>query len=119
MDLILLALEFTNDCMEFVGIPSVKLSVTGIALATIYIQWTTSELEKLLGSPLQKQHPSKPHRIDVRFMHYMENVIQILSFLQTIKETETLMYSSHDDEASKFTLGSDSSSSCEDAMVAK
>lgn len=93
MDTVLSVLEFTSDCIDFTALPSPKLTASATILATIYTQHTCSQLDHItpsfsLAHSTRSFSSTHSSRVDVRFMHHLENICRLLTNLRTISESE-------------------------------
>ncbi|KAI7864253.1 hypothetical protein BDF14DRAFT_1732511, partial [Spinellus fusiger] len=90
MGSILHGVELISDIVVFIGLPSRKLTFGCHVLATIYGHWISENigyLNDLQLNPLGLQ--SKAHaktKVEIRLMQCLENMIRLLSALQTFSE---------------------------------
>ncbi|CAG8553379.1 7076_t:CDS:2 [Ambispora leptoticha] len=77
---IMLFLKITKQTVELTGMPNDKLSLSSIYLATHYVYWALSQIDKLEHKVVRS--------FEVKIMHICENINLILHYLRIIQSTD-------------------------------
>ncbi|CDH56293.1 hypothetical protein RO3G_02517 [Lichtheimia corymbifera JMRC:FSU:9682] len=109
MESIACGLEFISSTTSFIGLPSRKLIYGCRVLATVYGQWVSEGLELLQETQLQQRSSGKPStssnmmntsstrhtRVDIRLMQWMDNMMRILTSLQSLQDEPAVPQQQH------------------------
>ncbi|RIA95937.1 hypothetical protein C1645_441486 [Glomus cerebriforme] len=92
MDNVEICIKITSQTVQLIGIPNNKLTLSSIVLATSYINWGLSQIDKI---------ENKARSAEVRLMHICDNINRILHHLRTIQDDGQdcyLMYNHSDNQ---------------------
>lgn len=108
MESIACGLEFISSTTSFIGLPSRKLVYGCRVLATVYGQWVSEGLELLQETQLQQRNSGKSTsnnmmnttstrhtRVDIRLMQWMDNMMRILTSLQSLQDEPAVPHQQH------------------------
>lgn len=108
MESIACGLEFISSTTSFIGLPSRKLVYGCRVLATVYAQWVSEGLELLQETQLQQRNSGKSTsnnmmnttstrhtRVDIRLMQWMDNMMRILTSLQSLQDEPAVPHQQH------------------------
>lgn len=93
MDNVKICIKITSQTVQLIGSPNNKLTLSSIVLATSYINWGLSQIDKI---------ENKARSSEVRLMHICDNINHILHHLRIIQDVDGLdcylMYHQDDDQ---------------------
>src|SRR3954469_24313633 len=98
MDNVKICIKITSQTVQLIGSPNNKLTLSSIVLATSYINWGLSQIDKI---------ENKVRSAEARLMHICDNINHILHHLRIIQDVDGqdfyyyLMYN-HDDNQELF-----------------
>jgi hypothetical protein len=88
-----MCIKITSQTIQLIGSPNNKLAISSIVLATSYINWGLSQIDKI---------ENKARSAEARLMHICDNINHILHHLRIIQDVDGqdcyLMYSHDDDQ---------------------
>src|SRR5581483_5435372 len=83
MDYVKICIKITSQTVQLIGIPNNKLTLSSIVLATSYINWGLSQIDKI---------GNKARSAEVRLMHICDNINHILHHLRIIQDVDEQYY---------------------------
>ncbi|PKC00424.1 hypothetical protein RhiirA5_365719 [Rhizophagus irregularis] len=96
MDNVRMCIKITSQIIQLIGSPNNKLTLSSIVLATSYINWGLSQIDKI---------ENKARSAEVRLMHICDNINHILHHLRIIQDVDgqdSYMVYNHGDNQGLF-----------------
>jgi len=87
MDNVRICIKITSQTIQLIGSPNNKLTLSSIVLATSYINWGLSQIDKI---------ENKARSAEARLMHICDNINHILHNLRIIQDVDGQDYLMYD-----------------------